>query len=1572
MASQQPVPSSSILKAVSAYPDTAPSTEEEDVDSRFFGDEERPPATAIPIPATADPQEDDFDDPDGAMFSGPAAASVPTSTSTFRMRTRSRADLERMSRELSRSREDALGDSDDDGRSTGGRSRRSRRSRRKSRSRRGSDATSAASETGGESDDDGVSVTSDAPSRRSKKSSSRRKSSSESTRRARRQRRESRASAAAASSDEEDASNRPGFFQGLSDAIRGRPSISREESTESRPGSRAGSTTRPQVRRRSSELDEDAVSIRSESEFAEEDDDPYGPYGSSDSTSTSTAQSSSSQDDGPRRRRAGNLLGVPGIGDDFFGESRIDFDAVSDDDAASFADGTAEDRRKRSPDSYQALYIPDEDLPLRLHGLKVSPIKQVVWGFGCVLSAGSLWLLGRWVPTVWLKGVGEPGEFEQAAYVVIETAHHQPQVLPIQKIDLPKPVPLASIFPPSLVTPPAHREDVAHPAYTNPEEAEASGVSIGAPILDGIATQGNGSATPSKKYRGMMVSTVKYIDYRYYRLLLHPEGEFRMVREWKDPMWKTIPALRRGLPNSDVQVRSSLFGQNVIEVASRSMGSLLIDEVLHPFYVFQVLSIILWSFDDYYYYAFAIAVISVVSVGTTLVETKNNIERMREMSRFNCGTRILRNGEWIDGDSSELVPGDVVDLSEASLHTFPADFVLLSGDAIVNESMLTGESVPVSKVPVEMEAIPFISQGGGEIRPELSRHVVFNGTKIVRVRRTTPAGIGGEPEAIGMVLRTGFDTTKGALVRSMLFPKPFGFAFYRDSFRFIGVLAMVAVSGFLASSLNFLKLGISWTVIIIRALDLVTIVVPPALPATMSIGTSFAIARLRKVGIFCISPSRVNIGGKINIVCFDKTGTLTEEGLDVLGVRSVVRSSNRFTDLHQDPDDVPIFGAEDAKTPLLYALATCHALKIVNGEVIGDPLDLRMFEFTGWTLEEGKEGTSRPSLDGKPKKPSTSKVPERAATLVQTVVRPPGGASFKLEDALKAGKKHAHFLELGVLRTFDFVSGLRRMSVLVKKLKSNSVEAYVKGAPEVMLDICNKSTIPEDYEQMLSYYTKHGFRVIALAGKSMPGLTWIKAQRLKREVVESDLRFLGLIVFENKLKPGTAPAIATFRSAHIPTRMVTGDNVRTAISVGRECGMVTPTCRIFLPTFLKGSSTTPRSVIEWSDVEDESRKLDSYSLKPLVNEDASVASGYSSEVREYQLAVSGDVFRWMMDFGAMETLQRMLIKGVIFARMSPDEKHELVERLQSLGYTVGFCGDGANDCGALKAADVGLSLSEAEASVAAPFTSRQPDIRCFIEVIKEGRAALVTSFSCFKFMALYSLIQFTTVTMLYSIASTLGDFQFLYIDLFLILPIAVTMGRTEAFSRIHPKRPTASLISKKVLTSLLGQIFLTTGTQIFTFFFVRAQEWYVPPVINPDNLDIVSYENTALFLVSSFQYIIVAAVFCVGPPYRKSLYTNGWLVATFLALGSFSLFTLFTTHGTIFKLLQLITLPREFHLELTILLIVNTAICWAFEEWGASKVSRLVGAVAKRIRRARGRRREDGKVYKAVARSMDD
>jgi cation-transporting ATPase 13A3/4/5 len=128
--------------------------------------------------------------------------------------------------------------------------------------------------------------------------------------------------------------------------------------------------------------------------------------------------------------------------------------------------------------------------------------------------------------------------------------------------------------------------------------------------------------------------------------------------------------------------------------------------------------------------------------------------------------------------------------------------------------------------------------------------------------------------------------------------------------------------------------------------------------------------------------------------------------------------------------------------------------------------------------------------------------------------------------------------------------------------------------------------VPQDYEDLLSYYTKRGYRVIAIAGKSIEGLSWLKAQKMKRlvftyqmgshiylrysEQAESGLRFLGLVIFENKLKPGTGPVIQALRAAHLACRMITGDNPLTAVSVARECGLVAQAAYIFSPTFIRG------------------------------------------------------------------------------------------------------------------------------------------------------------------------------------------------------------------------------------------------------------------------------------------------------------------------------------------------------------------------------------------------------------------
>jgi cation-transporting ATPase 13A2 len=127
---------------------------------------------------------------------------------------------------------------------------------------------------------------------------------------------------------------------------------------------------------------------------------------------------------------------------------------------------------------------------------------------------------------------------------------------------------------------------------------------------------------------------------------------------------------------------------------------------------------------------------------------------------------------------------------------------------------------------------------------------------------------------------------------------------------------------------------------------------------------------------------------------------LTEDGLDILGVRALDRrNGTRFGELLDNVYDLPgPMGRE--KDTFLYALTTCHQLKVVDGEVIGDPLDVKMFQFTKWTIEEGHvagTGMIREARSGNGE--------ARPAALVQTVVRPPGSAQFKLEDALKGGAK---------------------------------------------------------------------------------------------------------------------------------------------------------------------------------------------------------------------------------------------------------------------------------------------------------------------------------------------------------------------------------------------------------------------------------------------------------------------------------------------------------------------------------------------------------------------------------------
>lgn len=1148
----------------------------------------------------------------------------------------------------------------------------------------------------------------------------------------------------------------------------------------------------------------------------------------------------------------------------------------------------------------QKLYMKNEDLTIAIAGFSNSVVGYVLYLAICILTGGLGFLALRWMPRWYVAVVGRPCALASCDWVVIENEWQEMSILDVKMRSYGRP--LSSVF------------GLSEKMFAEDLDDDND------PLIEDL----------------------RILDYRYVRLCYHPlKDKFVLSYGWKDPDWTDVRVVRTGLDTDEKSIREILFGSNLIDIEQKSTSQLLVDEVLHPFYIFQIASLTLWSLDSYYYYAACIFVISVGSITSTLIETRATMKRLREISRFECDVRVLRNGFWRYISSGDLVPGDIYEVSDPSLTQFPTDGLLLSGDCIVNESMLTGESVPVSKIPANDETLRGMDLGASSVSPETARHFLFCGTKIVRTRRPQEDQ-DGDAVALALVVRTGFNTTKGALVRSMLFPKPSGFSFYRDSFRYISVMALIAILGFVASFVNFVRLGVEWHVIIVRALDLITIVVPPALPATLTIGTNFALARLKGKKIFCISPQRVNVGGKLDIMCFDKTGTLTEEGLDVLGVRVVSKTTNRFSEVISESQALVQTEADSdpdhALTAVLHTMATCHSLRSVDGELVGDPLDQKMFEFTNWTFEEGKQSAG--DADD-----------EEQGGLAPSIARPPDGS-----------------LQLGVVKSFEFVSQLRRASVIVRHFGAKSADIYVKGAPEAMREICRSDTFPADYEERLSYYTHKGYRVIGCATRHLPKLTWVKAQKMTRHDVESELDFVGFIIFENKLKPTTKAVIEELSESNIGTVMITGDNILTAISVARECALMNRRAHCFVPRFLEGDFRDPQAELQWESIDNSAYTLDRNTLLPLPPSPSadSTLPFEITNLRDFSLAVTGDVFRWIVDYAPPETLQRMLIRGKVFARMSPDEKHELVEKLQSIDYTVGFCGDGANDCGALKAADVGISLSEAEASVAAPFTSRVFDIRCVLEVIREGRAALVTSFSCFKYMSLYSAIQFTSVSFLYAKASNLGDFQFLFIDLVLILPLAIFMGWSGPAQKLHRKRPTADLVSRKVLTPLLGLMAICVAIQAVAYVAVREQPWYKPPKLKHEGSNIKNSENTALFLMSCFEYTFAAVILNAGPPFRARTAKNWPFTLTVLLALAVVLYMVLGPAHWLKKLMQLSYMSSSYELLLIGLGVLFLGLGWTFETMVAGKLARAIGRWNLKLSGAVKQRKK----YKTIENSM--
>ncbi|KAL5242619.1 hypothetical protein ACI65C_010029 [Semiaphis heraclei] len=940
----------------------------------------------------------------------------------------------------------------------------------------------------------------------------------------------------------------------------------------------------------------------------------------------------------------------------------------------------------------------------------------------------------------------------------------------------------------------------------------------------------------------------------------------------------------KGYSVQEQLIRKCIYGENKINVPIQNIFSLIWLEVLNPLYIFQAFSLVVWFSEGYVYYLGAIVIMSVFGITSSVIQARANQRTLLETVNSLDKVTVCRN---MGGPNSEaiyevisttdLVPGDIIVIPRIGFEV-PCDIALLCGTCVVNESMLTGESVPVLKT-----ALPNINLLYNE--REDANHTLFSGTKVLQARYFS------DRKVHGVVLRTGYLTAKGSLVRSILYPPPADFRFDKDTYRFIWILAAVATSGSIYTAVSKASRGLTVFDILVKSLDLFTIVIPPALPAAMTVGRLYALRRLQKHHLSCMNTRVINVCGSIDCICFDKTGTLTEDGLDMWGVVPVENNHELGSPIR----DVTTLSNDHS---LKLGMVTCHSLTLLNSTVSGDPLDIKMFESTGWCLEE-LEVSDASKFD----------------VLIPTIVRNPTTSND--------GKQ----IEIGLIHQFHFSSSLQRMSMITKTIGDPRFIVYTKGSPEMIQSLCIPSTVPSMTNTVLREYTEEGYRVIALAHKVLQNCNFVQIPKLRREEVECDLTFAGLVVLENRLKDQTTPVIEELQGANMKIIMVTGDNILTAVSVAKECGIVLPSKTVVDVTADESQGCSPKIYYTASGITSPMRATmfeNYYSNKNDLELEARVNGDYSFAMTGRTWAIIRDKFPVL--------LPRILVKGAIFARMTSEQKQQLIQELQYIGYHVAMCGDGANDCGALRAAHVGVSLSEAESSVASPFTSHIANISCMPRIIREGRAALVTSFGIFKFMVLYSLLEFTSTFILYNIDSNLTDFEYLFIDIGLVVNFMFFFGRNEAFQgSLFKKPPLTRLLSFIPLFSMVANLLVMVSTQVLSFHLVHNFSWFKPfDYTHPKEYK--CYENYAVYSISQFQYIILALIFSYGKPYRGPIYKNTVFFTSLLTMTAVcSYITLFPADW-IKELLQLQFPPfMEFPIIVVTLAVVDCILCLGIE-----------------------------------------
>ncbi|HHP7232953.1 MAG TPA: cation-translocating P-type ATPase, partial [Xenococcaceae cyanobacterium] len=661
----------------------------------------------------------------------------------------------------------------------------------------------------------------------------------------------------------------------------------------------------------------------------------------------------------------------------------------------------------------------------------------------------------------------------------------------------------------------------------------------------------------------------------------------------------------QGLDDATVKQRRKKYGENRLQkFKKRSAWQIFIAQFKSPIIaLLAVAAVLSFAFQEWIE---GIAVIIAILLNTVIgffteIKAVRSMESLQQLSKSKA--KVRRNGNVKEIAAEELVPGDIVVLDGGDL--IAADLRLIEAAKLqIDESALTGESVPVSKTIEALEADLALAD---------RKNIAFKGTAITR-------GTGA-----GVVVATGMDTELGhissmtAEAEEEITPleKRLDQLGKRLIWITIAIAFLVAVVGVIG--------GRDLYTMVETAIALSVAAVPEGLPIVATVALARGMWRMAKRNAIINRLSAVETLGATSIICTDKTGTLTENRMSVTKIaldsgKVEVSGEEQTQGKFQREKETIDPNQEEILKSLLEVVVLCNNAALPQDskgkkdQAVGDPTEVALLAVGA------KAGIKRDEL--------TQQQPE---------VR---------EEAFDSETK--------MMATYHETEGKYRVAV--------------KGAPESVLPVCANYLTPEGakpldrkqhqaWQDKCDHLAQDGLRILAIAQKTVAN---------SEAKPYEDLTLLGVVGLLDPPRQDVKKALKACHDAGIRAIMVTGDQPVTARNIGLAVGLTT-----------------------------------------------------EAEAK----AEPGKVLKSPDELSQQE--HERLRQVPIFARVSPEQKLNLITLHQEAGSIVAMTGDGVNDAPALKKADIGVAMGKRGtqvASEAADMVLQDDAFSTIIAAVEQGRA----------------------------------------------------------------------------------------------------------------------------------------------------------------------------------------------------------------------------------------------------------